>query len=89
MAQFMIFFHGNFKKQYKKLSKNDQERLSERLNIFKQNPFNPILHNHELRGKYSGLNSINITGDLRALYQPVSDNLVLFVAIDTHSNLYE
>jgi mRNA-degrading endonuclease YafQ of YafQ-DinJ toxin-antitoxin module len=41
-----------------------------------------------LHGEYSGYRSINITGDLRVIYEPLGKNTVQFVIIDTHSNLY-
>ena len=64
-------------------------RAKERLVLFLQDEFNPILNNHPLRGKYKGYRSINITGDLRAIYQYQNPDIGIFVAIDTHSNLYQ
>ncbi len=82
-----IRFHRNFEKQYKKLRTNEKEKTKERLDLFIQDEFNPILNNHPLRGKYKGYRSINIAGDLRAIYKYASDTRI-FVAVDTHSNLY-
>jgi mRNA-degrading endonuclease YafQ of YafQ-DinJ toxin-antitoxin module len=33
--------------------------------------------------------SINITGDWRAIYMPINNNEVLFIAFGTHSQLYK
>lgn len=84
-----IRFHKNFEKQYKKLRKNEQLQAGERLSLFTRDEFNPILGNHPLSGKYKGYRSINITGDIRALYKYQNPATCIFVIIDTHSNLYK
>lgn len=84
-----VFFHGTFKKQYKKLHASEQKKWKERRGIFIQEPYHPILRNHALHGKYGGYRSIDITGDLRALYKPVGNATAFFVLIDTYSNLYK
>ena len=83
-----IRFHSNFDKQYKKLSESQQDKTQERLVLFLQNPFHPVLRNHPLKGSYKGYRSINITGDLRAVYKFISSEECIFITIDTHSNLY-
>ena len=55
-------FHRHFDKQYAKLSKSVQRRFEERLAIFVRVPFDPLLHNHALAGKFQGYRSIDITG---------------------------
>lgn len=83
-----IRFHRHFDKQYQKLKKSEQEKARERLILFLENPFNPVLNNHPLKGKFLDYRSINITGDLRAIYKMVGENEAIFVAIDIHSHLY-
>jgi mRNA-degrading endonuclease YafQ of YafQ-DinJ toxin-antitoxin module len=41
-----------------------------------------------LTGEYAGLYSINITGDIRALYEKIDESYVIFGFIGTHSQLY-
>jgi len=53
-----------------------------------ENPFNPILNNHALHGKWGRYRSINITGNLRALYELIDIDTALLILVDTHSNLY-
>ena len=84
-----IHFHKNFDKQHKRLSLEQRKRVKERLFLFLENPFHPILGNHPLKGKYVGYRSINITGNLRAIYKFISEHECIFVIIDTHSNLYK
>ncbi len=83
-----IRFHKNFEKQYKRLNKKEQERARKRLELFLEDPFNSQLNNHPLRGKYTDYRSVNITGDLRAIYKFINENECLFITIDSHSNLY-
>lgn len=82
-----VRYHKDFQKKYKKLKHSEKEKFKNRLKIFFIDEFNPILNNHSLKGQYSGCRSINVTGDLRAVYKK-SDNIATFVAIDNHSNLY-
>ncbi len=70
-------FHKDFKKRYKKLRA-----------IFLENPFDSLLNNHPLQGKYEGFRSINVGGDLRAIYEMAEKDVAYFIAIDTHSKLY-
>lgn len=86
-----IQFHKNFKKQYEKLKENERKKAKERLALFSKDEFNLLLNNHPLKGYYKGYRSINIAGDLRAIYKRATKNarIVIFVAIDTHSNLYK
>jgi len=83
----VIAYHKNFVKRSKSLTSKNKGKLTQRLKLFDQDEFNPILNNHALHGKYLGYRSINVTGDLRAIYKR-SDNIAIFVAIDSHSNLY-
>jgi YafQ family addiction module toxin component len=83
-----VRFHKNFNKQYKRLKQEQKKKVQERLTLFLENPFDPILGNHPLKGKYKGYRSINITGDLRAIYKFIDEQECIFVAVDIHSNLY-
>lgn len=83
-----ISFNKKFIKQQAKLTQAQQKQLDSRLVIFSQNQFNPILRNHALHHPYNGCYSINITGDIRAIYEIVDDTFI-FVAIGSHSELYE
>lgn len=83
----IIKLHKNFVKQYKKLRESEKKRFKERRDLFLQDEFNPILNNHPLKGKYQGYRSINVTGDLRAIFKR-EGNMVIFATIGSHSELY-
>src|SRR3990167_2244855 len=63
-------------------------QLKERLILFEQKPFIAILNNHALKGRQEGYRSINITGDMRAIFIVLDKNRVEFVYIGSHSQLY-
>jgi len=81
--------HKKFKKQYKNLRPNEQKRCVERLLLFEKDQNNKILNNHALGGNMKPLKSINITGDIRALYELLDNGAVAhFIKLGTHSELY-
>lgn len=78
----------SFDKQYARLPTTDKNRFRQRLELFQTNPYDKVLRNHGLKGKYLGYRSINIKGDLRALYY-IEDNIIyIFAFIGSHSQLY-
>ena len=83
-----IGYSKKFKKQYKKLSKNIQTKFVERLEIFIKNQQDELLQVHKLHGKFNHLKSINITGDVRAVFEEIDLDKIEFVAIGSHSKLY-
>lgn len=82
-----IDYHKDFIKSFKKLSSKIQKKFQERQLLFEKDPFNPVLNNHTLKGEYLGYRSINVSGDIRAIYRKSPEN-VLFIAIGSHSKLY-
>ena len=77
-----------FDKQYSKLNIKTKTAFKARFEVFKSNPFDSRLRNHALKGKYLGYRSIDITGDVRALYTIEGDLVIIFGFIGTHSHLY-
>lgn len=84
-----IRFHKRFQKTLTKLPVKIQERFSDRLRLFSQDPFHPLLNNHAVDAAYPGWRSINITGDYRALYDSQDDAVAMFMKIGTHAELYK
>lgn len=83
-----IQYLPKFKKQYKKLPIKFQEQFDERVLLFAINPRDPRLRIHPLKGQFAGYWSLNINGDIRALYIVRGETLVMFALIGTHSELY-
>lgn len=82
-----IAYTRTFVKQARKLSPQLRAQLHSRLARFCSNPLHRTLRNHALRSRYKEYRSINITGDVRALYLQTEDE-VIFDVIGTHSQLY-
>jgi addiction module RelE/StbE family toxin len=82
-----IAYSKNFIKQAKKLHLEARKKLLERIAIFSDNPLHPLLRNHQLKGKHKEYRSIDITGDIRALYMQ-KENEAIFDTVGTHSQLY-
>ena len=81
-------FLATFKRQYKKLPKRFQEHFDERLRLFFVDPTDPRLRIHPLKGTFAGYWSMNVNGDVRALYRNDGDELIIFALIGTQSELY-
>jgi len=77
-----------FNNQLSKVPENIQFKFFERLEMFKQNKYHPLLNNHKLHGEWFNHNSINITSDVRTIYKQNFETIT-FVAIGSHSDLYQ
>jgi len=82
-----ISYSKNFIRDAKKLNKQQRQKLQQRIEIFSDNPLHPVLRNHPLKGKYKTYRSIDVAGDIRALYLQREDE-VIFDTVGTHSQLY-
>ena len=65
-----------------------QQQFDERLRLFVEDPADPRLRQHPLKGRFGGYYSINVSGDLRALYYKRGEEVIIFALIGTHSQLY-
>jgi len=83
-----VSYHRKFDKQYKRLKLSVQEKFKERRNIFLLDQFHPLLANHPLNSPFAGSRSINITGDYRAIFKQISDDLIIFTDVGTHHELF-
>ena len=84
----VIQYTFKFKKQYQKLPPKFQSQFDDRLKLFLFDPTNPKLKTHPLKGNFLGYWSMNISGDLRALYLVRDNHIIIFALIGTHSQLY-
>ena len=83
-----VYFRNSFKKQYRKLPAKVQKRFSDRLDIYITHGSHDILRVHTLKGNKYPLQSMNITGDYRALFIATKTKIT-FYEIGIHSELYE
>lgn len=75
-------------KQLAKQPQKVQNSFYLRLELFEEDPANPLLRHHALTGKLKGFYSINVTGDVRALYEFIDNEIYLYDMIGSHSQLY-
>lgn len=83
-----IRYSKRFEKQFKKLRPKDKQRFRICITLFLENPMHEQLDNHPLKGKFLGLRSISISGDLRALYREIENEIFIYELIGTHSQIY-
>ena len=81
-------FTKKFIKQYNKLSARSQRQFDNRLRLFVVNLRHNLLRRHALKGKYANHYSINIRGDLRAIFKYRAKDQVIFQLIGTQAQLY-
>lgn len=77
-----------FLKQLHKLRSSEQKQFVTRMELWLENPRVETLHLHSLTGKYKGAYSINITGDIRAIFLYFDNETIKFVLIGSHSQIY-
>ncbi|OGE80114.1 MAG: hypothetical protein A2826_00850 [Candidatus Doudnabacteria bacterium RIFCSPHIGHO2_01_FULL_43_23] len=82
-----IIFHTNFRKRFKKLPSRIQKQFYNRLEMFSRDKFQKILNNHPVEQVFPDCQSINITGDYRAIFKD-HKHVIIFISIGTHSDLY-
>jgi len=88
----ILKYTGNFLKQLKKSDVRIRKAFKERILLFEKNPNDLELNNHPLQREYTGLRSIDITADYRAIYKEViqeDDTYIYFTSFGTHTQLYE
>jgi addiction module RelE/StbE family toxin len=84
-----IEYSKNFIKDFRRCPENIKNNFKSRLEIFIQDKNNVVLNNHALLGELKRYRSLNITGDWRAIFEDIDNGeIVYFVAIGTHSQLY-
>ncbi|MBU0577238.1 type II toxin-antitoxin system YafQ family toxin [Patescibacteria group bacterium] len=82
-----VKWRKSFKKDYNKLDNNKKRAWAAALRLLYYDPKNKKLRRHKLKGKYKGLESIDITPDLRALFFE-NNNKFVFYYLKNHNQLY-
>lgn len=86
-----IEFSPEFRKKYRTADVRIRHRVDDCLRVFKNNPTDLELDNHELKREWEGFRSIAITSDWRAIFQykqAGEETVAYFVTLGTHKNLY-
>lgn len=83
-----VKWRKSFKKDYNRLNKRQKEAWTHALRVFFEDSRCKKLRRHKLSGKYKGLESIDITPDLRLLFLE-DENFFVFYYLKNHSQLYD
>lgn len=72
------------------MNKRQKEDVKNKLKKFLHDQYCRELNNHGLQGKYKNYRSINISGDLWAVFKLSDDGgEAIFVLLGNHNNLYQ
>ncbi len=86
-----IELHPDFKKSYKKRISNKPRLASktkERIKLFQDDPNDPVLRSHQLKGAKKNLKAFSVTGNIRIVYLRISENHVVLLDIGSHNQVY-
>jgi len=83
-----IKISSRYKKSFRALDSQIQEKAIEKINIFRENPFDPRLKTHKLHGKDKDCWAFWIDYKFRIKFIFLSENEVLFLDIGPH-NIYK
>jgi mRNA-degrading endonuclease YafQ of YafQ-DinJ toxin-antitoxin module len=83
-----VKFHKHYDKAWDRLNARDKVKALDTIELFMDNPNDPELRLHQLKGRYYPQYSISVSGDLRIHLEYLSENMVMFIMIGTHLQLY-
>ena len=79
-----VKYSPEFVKSLKRLPKNQLKNLAQKEKIFLEDPFDPRLKTHKLKGKLEGFYSFNVSYHWRIVFHFTGENIYLDT-IGTHS----
>lgn len=86
-----VNLYHSFTKAFKKRVVPNPKLITqteERIALFKSDRKNPLLKDHGLVGAKKRLRAFSITGDIRIVYLPLSEDEVIFIDIGSHNQVY-
>jgi addiction module RelE/StbE family toxin len=76
-------------KRYIKKNPGKESIIVEKLLLFSDEPFAPILRNHKLSGKLKNLRAIVIESDCRVVFKYIDKKTAMLINIGSHESLFE
>jgi len=83
-----IELSSRFLRKARKLSKAEQKKLSDKIEIFRLNPNDSRLKTHALTGKLKGLYSFSLSYSKRVVFTYVVKNKILLLDLGSHGEVY-
>jgi len=85
-----VQYSKRFEKSFKKCSARLQKKITQKIEIFIDDPYNQRLRNHPLRGVLKGIRAFSVTGDIRIIFEEIDDYiLVIFLDVGKHAQIYK
>lgn len=78
------YYSRDFRKKVKQYPASDKRRIIERINLFLQNPFDPRLQTHKLKGKLQNNWSFSLGYHDRIMFRFRGKDEAEFIDIGTH-----
>lgn len=80
-----IVYSSKFAREYRKLPNNIKDIAEEQETLFRENPFNPKLRTHKLKGKLREFLSFSIGYEYRIIFEFSKDkNTAYFHSVGDH-----
>ncbi len=79
-----ILYKPSFVKKYRKLPKELQEEVKEKIALFKEDPNHPFLKTHKLHGPMKGSWSFSVNYQYRVVFEYTSPECAEFLTIGDH-----
>ena len=83
-----VYYSDRFKKQAKKLTEKQQDKLARLVVLLKGNPFSSQLKTKPLAGKFIGIYSFRLEHDFRALFKFMSPGEILLFNVGHRKDIY-
>ncbi len=90
---YVLYFSSSFKRTVKKFSKNSDFMidLHSTLSLLSENPFNPKLKTHKLKGTLEGLYACSVNYSFRIIFRflkELNKTNILLIDLGTHDEVY-
>jgi len=80
-----IYYSSKFAREYKKLPKEIKKLAEIKEIIFRENPFDPVLDTHKLRGQLKEYWAFSIDSKYRFIFEFAEKNLIWLHSVGDHS----
>jgi len=79
-----IIYTSKFLREYKKFPKNIKISAEEKEEIFRKNPFDPVLYPHKLHGRLKEFWSFSVGYKYRIIFEFGKNNTIYFHSAGNH-----